>query len=83
MVEYRHNPEWGVMFFGDTSPKNLKYNIESYAKKKMLGDIEVIDTNMTSTWSDEYEELKHDILVFYRPLKKIDEGTPSEVKIVE
>lgn len=66
MIEYRHNPQWDVMFFPSSDPRDLKRLIEAEVLHKRLGDIEVIDTSMTTVASQGFRE--HNILVFYRPL---------------
>lgn len=79
MIEYRHNQEWGTIFLKDINPRYLKQYIEDEVDEKNLGDIEVIDVQMTSVLS--YEGAKHrthDALVFYRP---ITTQTKSEVTV--
>lgn len=80
MVEYRHNKDWGTMFFPRCSPENIKYEIEIEAENDDLGDIEVIDIQITSF--SPYEGVNyasHNALVIYRQIPKEVQEIKSEV----
>ena len=59
MVEYRHNKDWGTLTFTSNYLTDIKQNIVMEAERDRLGDIEVIDVQITKR-SDLFF-----ILVFY------------------